>query len=146
MTTMAGIRIEKTANVCGGDSRLANTRIPVWLLVLSRKRGNADADLFTDYPALTAGDLDAAWDYYRENPLEIEQAIWLNDTVANVPPGELPPAWVIVSGGLLGLSDDEIGAAFDPPLTQGDLIAAWDAFRADPVGTSKDITRHRIAG
>jgi uncharacterized protein (DUF433 family) len=146
MTTMAGARIDKTESVCGGDARIANTRIPVWLLVLSRKRGSSDADLFADYPTLTADDLNAAWDFYRKHPLETEQGIWFNDTAANVPPGEPPPAWVIVSGGQLGLSDEEIGSAFDPPLTQGDLVAAWDNFRADPAGMTREITRHRMAG
>ena len=124
MLTVAGVRIQKTENVCGGDVRIANTRVPVWLLVLSRKQGSSDSHLLVDYPTLTASDLDAAWEYYREHPLEIEQAIWFNDTAANVPAGEQPPAWVIVSGGLLGLSEQDIGEAFDPPLAPHDLVEA----------------------
>jgi uncharacterized protein (DUF433 family) len=119
MTIVSDKGIEKSPDVCDGDARIANTRIPVWLLVLSRKQGDCDSDLVTDYPGLTSDDINAAWDYYREHPLEIEQAIWFNDTAANVPAGAAPPAWIIVCGGLLGLSDNQIAAAFDPPLSPG---------------------------
>jgi uncharacterized protein (DUF433 family) len=132
--------------VLGGDARVGNTRLPVWLLVLARKRGQTDAQLLDAYPTLTAADLDAAWDYYREHPVEIEQAIWFNDTAADVPDGQVPPAWVVVSGRLLGLTDAEIQSAFEPALTPTDLAAAWDTFRADPVGVSREMARHRLAG
>jgi uncharacterized protein (DUF433 family) len=146
MATAATSRIEKTPGVCGGDARTGNTRIPVWLLVLARQRGTTDDRLLADYPALTPADLDAAWAYYRDRPVEIEQAIWFNDTAADVPDGQRPPAWVIVAGRLLGLAEDEIRTAFDPPLAPGDVVAAWDTFRADPAGVSRDIARHRLAG
>src|SRR5207244_5833621 len=139
-------RIDKTAGVLGGDARIANTRIPVWLLVLARKQGGTEEGLLSDYPGLKAADLDAAWEYYRETPVEIEQAIWFNDTAANVPGGARPPDSVIVAGRLLGLTEDQIRSAFDPPLTAADLAAAWHAFRADPVRIGEDIARHRIAG
>ena len=113
MTTLNS-RIRKTPGVCGGDARIGDTRIPVWLLVLARKQGQADTDLLDAYPSLTATDLDAAWDYYREQPVEIEQAIWFNDTAANVPDGQVPPAWVIVAGRMLGLTQAEIWSAFEP--------------------------------
>jgi uncharacterized protein (DUF433 family) len=139
-------RIQKTPGVCGGDARIGTTRIPVWLLVLARKRGQTDAHLLDSYPTLTAADLDAAWDYYREYPVEIEQAIWFNDTAADVPDGQPPPAWVIVSGRLLGLADAEIQSAFEPALSPTDLAAAWDTFRIDPVGVGREMARHRLAG
>jgi uncharacterized protein (DUF433 family) len=128
-TTMANSlasQIEKTPGVCGGDARIGNTRIPVWLLVLARRQGVADDRLLVDYPSLTPADLDAAWAYYRSQPIEIEQAIWFNDTAANVPDGEPPPAWVIVAGQLLGLTDDEISNAFELPLTPSDLDMQTD--------------------
>jgi uncharacterized protein (DUF433 family) len=146
MTTTASAPIEKTPGVCGGDARIRNTRIPVWLLVLARKQGLSDGELLDAYPALAAADLDAGWEYYREHPVEIEQAIWFNDTAANVPDGQAPPTWVVVAGRLLGLTDTQIQSAFEPTLTANDLAAAWDAFRADPVGVVREMGRQRLAG
>ena len=145
-TRAPGPRVVRTPGVCGGDARVADTRIPVWLLVLARKRGQSDDQLLADYPTLTPADLDAAWAYYREHPVEVEQAIWHNDTAANVAAGQRPPAWVVVAGRLLGLADAEVSTAFDPPLGPGELAGAWDTFRADPVGVGRDIARHRLAG
>lgn len=142
----ASARIQKTPGVCGGDARIGDTRIPVWLLVLARKQGASDAQLLDDYPSVSTADLDAAWAYYREHPVEIEQAIWFNDTAANVPDGQPPPAWVIVSGRMLGLTDADIQSAFEPALSATDLAAAWDTFRADPVGVGRELARHGLAG
>jgi uncharacterized protein (DUF433 family) len=105
-----------------------------------------DSDVLNSYPALTPTDLDAAWSYYRENPVEIEQAIWFNDTSANVPDGESPPVWVIVSGRMLGLSDEAIRETFVPPLSADDLDRAWVAYRTDPKQVSLDVTTHRLVG
>ena len=110
--TTTNARIQTTPGVLGGDARIGNTRIPVWLLVLARKRGQTDAGLLDAHPALAAADVDAAWDYYREHPVEVEQAIWFNDTAADVPDGQAPPAWVVAAGRLQGLTDGEIQSAF----------------------------------
>ena len=66
---------EKTPGICGGDARIRNTRIPVWLLVGYRKDGVSDVRLLEMYPTLTLGDLSEAWWYYAEHHEEIEQAI-----------------------------------------------------------------------
>jgi uncharacterized protein (DUF433 family) len=71
--------IEKTANVCGGDACVANTRVPVWVLEQARRLGATDADLLADYPSLTATDLTAAWAYVRSNGPEIDSAIRDNE-------------------------------------------------------------------
>ena len=42
MTALAAAAIQKTPGVCGGDARVRTTRIPVWLLVLSRRMGRTD--------------------------------------------------------------------------------------------------------
>jgi uncharacterized protein (DUF433 family) len=138
--------IQKTPGVGGGDARIRNTRIPVWLIVNARRLGATDARLLEDYPGLTPADLDACWDYYHEHPIEIEQGIWFNDTAANVPDGTPPAPWLVVSGRLLGLGDDEIRQSFVPPLTVEDLAAAWAAYRADPAQIRRDIAKHRLAG
>src|ERR1700730_11720071 len=128
MSTISTSSIVKTPGTCGGDARVDNTRIPVWLLVLHRKFGRSDAEVLDSYPTLTQADLDAAWDYYRDNPVEVEQTIWLSDTAANVPDGAPVPASVIVAGRLLGLADATIREAFEPPLTQDAVAAAWDEY------------------
>jgi uncharacterized protein (DUF433 family) len=71
--------IEKTPGVCGGEARIANTRIPVWLLEQSRRLGMSDADLLRNYPSLRAEDLVNAWDYVRAQRAEIDEAIRLNE-------------------------------------------------------------------
>jgi uncharacterized protein (DUF433 family) len=75
MSTVETAPIQKTPGVCGGDARVRDTRIPVWLLVGYRKDGVDDARLLQMYPSLTLADVSAAWWYYAENRSEIEQAI-----------------------------------------------------------------------
>lgn len=67
--------IEKTAGVCGGDARIAGTRIPVWQLVEARNAGARDTQLLIDFPRLTARNLADAWAYADEHPEEIAAAI-----------------------------------------------------------------------
>ena len=71
--------IEQTDNVCGGDARIAGTRIPVWVLVEAKTTGYSDADLLMSYPTLTATDLVNAWAYAEAFPKEIERAISRNE-------------------------------------------------------------------
>jgi len=71
--------IEKTPGVCGGDARIAGTRIPIWSLIESRRLGITEAQLLDDYPHLTAADLVNAWVYAEANPDEIEAAIKKNE-------------------------------------------------------------------
>ena len=146
MSEPAGPRIQKTPGVCGGNARIEDHRIPVWLIVLHKKMGQSDAAILRSYPTLTADDLAACWDYYRDEPLEIERLIWLNDTAANVPPGSPVPAAVIVAGRLLGLDDAVVREAFDPPLTPTELDAAWTAYGADTPGVDRAVAALRPAG
>jgi uncharacterized protein (DUF433 family) len=145
-TSGAGIAssISSTANVCGGDACIRNTRIMVWLLVLQRRRGRSDTDLQYDYPGLALADLDAAWEYYRQHPAEIEQAIWQNTVAADHPPGTPVPAWAVVSARLLGLTDDQIRESFDPPLTLSELDEAWDEYRRHPEQIDRGIAQNRL--
>ena len=71
--------IQKTPGVVGGDACVRNTRVAVWMLVESKRFGRTDADLLTDYPALTGDDLSAAWAYFAAHPEEIEAAIRANN-------------------------------------------------------------------
>src|SRR5437764_9443175 len=67
--------IRKTPGVCGGDACIRETRIMVWLLVALKRQGLTDATLLENYPGLTGRDLEAAWEYARLHPEEIEEAI-----------------------------------------------------------------------
>jgi uncharacterized protein (DUF433 family) len=71
--------ITKTPGVCGGDACIANTRIPIWVIVEARSLGYSEADLLTSYPALTATDLTQAWIYAETYPDEIAMAIQVNE-------------------------------------------------------------------
>ncbi|MEB3273876.1 MAG: DUF433 domain-containing protein [Prochlorothrix sp.] len=75
--TWAGI--EKTSGVCGGDARIVNTRIPIWVLVQARHLGSSEVELLENYPTLTATDLANAWAYATAHPQEIQQAIQDNE-------------------------------------------------------------------
>lgn len=76
-------------------------------------------------PPLTQDDLDAAWAYAAENPLEIEKSLWAN-RVADCArkPGDALPIKLIDEGRRLGISNDEIRKAFVPPLT----LEEWSNF------------------
>ena len=71
--------IERTPGVCGGDARIANTRIPVWVLVEARTGGYSDADLLVSYPTLTPTDLSNAWAYAEVFSEEVDLAIQRNE-------------------------------------------------------------------
>ena len=71
--------IEKTPDVCGGDARIANTRIPVWVLVQARHLGSSEIDLLQNYPTLSANHLANAWAYADSHTEEINQTIREND-------------------------------------------------------------------
>ncbi len=71
--------IEKTIGFCGGDARIMNTRIPVWVIVQARNLGNTDAQILENYPTLSAIDLSNVWAYAVTYPNEIAQAIQENE-------------------------------------------------------------------
>lgn len=67
--------IRKTPGVCGGDACIADTRIMVWILVAMKQGGLSDEEILAGYPNLKPDDLAAAWEYYRLNSREIDEAI-----------------------------------------------------------------------
>jgi len=71
--------MEKTPGVCGGDARIAKTRIPIWSLVNYRILGASDVRILQDFPHLSAADLANAWAYAEAHPEEIEAAIARNE-------------------------------------------------------------------
>lgn len=78
--TTATERIVKREGVCGGDACVRGTRIPVWSIE-SWKRGVGQQDLEGYFTTpLTARDIQAALDYYRENTEEVEHQIVLDES------------------------------------------------------------------
>ncbi len=71
--------IEKTPGICGGEARIAKTRIPVWSLVNYQRLGANDARILQDFPHLSAADLVNAWAYANGHSEEIEAAIHRNE-------------------------------------------------------------------
>lgn len=72
--------IRKTPHVLGGDARIGDRRIAVWMLVQARRLGMTDEEIRTRYlPPLTQAELSAAWRYYEAHRAEIEQAIRENE-------------------------------------------------------------------
>lgn len=74
-----GAGIASTPGVCGGEPRIAVTRIPVWTLEQGRRLGATEADLLRDYPGLLAVDLVNAWTYVSEHSEEIQAQIRANE-------------------------------------------------------------------
>jgi uncharacterized protein (DUF433 family) len=124
----AGEAITKTPGVCGGEACLRGTRHTVWGLVERKRGGATDAALREMFrPPLTQDDLDAAWAYAAAHPDEIERALWLNDAVMIEHDGAGVPADFVRRGRGLGLTDEEIRDAFEPPLTQQALDRIFGA-------------------
>ena len=71
--------VSKQADRCGGEACVRDTRIPVWVLVNSRRLGLSDADILAAYPSLGPADLEAAWSYAAGEPEEIDRAIRENE-------------------------------------------------------------------
>ena len=70
--------ITKTPGVCGSSACIGHTRITVWGLVEWRRLGLTDEQILKSIQGLTPADLAAAWEYYEQNPDEIDQAIRQN--------------------------------------------------------------------
>lgn len=65
--------------MCGGDARIAKTRIPIWLLVNYRILGASDVRILQDFSHLSAAELANAWAYAEAHSEEIEAAIARNE-------------------------------------------------------------------
>jgi uncharacterized protein (DUF433 family) len=72
--------IDKDQAICGGEARIARTRIPIWLLVVARRSGWSEGETLANYPSLCADDLSHAWAYFAANADEIERDIYENES------------------------------------------------------------------
>lgn len=71
--------IEHDSRVCGGEARIAHTRIPVWMLEQARRLGSTEQELLDAYPTLNPQDLTNAWAYAGSHREEIERDILENE-------------------------------------------------------------------
>jgi uncharacterized protein (DUF433 family) len=71
--------VSKQPDRCGGDACIRDTRVPVWILVNSRRLGASEAEILTSYPTLNRADLQTAWAYAADNAAEIDRAIRENE-------------------------------------------------------------------
>jgi uncharacterized protein (DUF433 family) len=78
-TTKKNSWVQKTPGLCGGRACIRNTRITVWGLVNARRLGATDEQTLKNIVGLTADDLQAAWEYYRAHPAEIDEDIRDNE-------------------------------------------------------------------
>jgi uncharacterized protein (DUF433 family) len=132
--------IRKTPGVIGGDACIGNRRIAVWMLVEDKQLGLSDDEIRNGYEQpLTEAELEAAWAYYEQNHDEIERAIWQNQACMfeqqSGPTLQLKgaqrflhgtiPLEFLEQGRRLGLDDEQIRDAFEPPLKADDLAAAF---------------------
>ena len=74
-----GSGIESTAEVCGGDPRIAGTRIPVWTLEQYRRLGLTEAQILGAFPALRSTDQVNAWSFVVGHRDEIDRQIQENE-------------------------------------------------------------------
>jgi uncharacterized protein (DUF433 family) len=70
--------VVRSADICGGDACIEDTRMPVWLLFRLRQLGVTDHEILEEYPDLTPRDLQCAWAYVESHRPEIEQAVRRN--------------------------------------------------------------------
>jgi uncharacterized protein (DUF433 family) len=74
--------IRKTPGVLGGAARIRDVRIAVWMLVQDKELGFTEDQIIANYaPLLTKDDLNAAWQYYKDNSEEIKREIRQNQGV-----------------------------------------------------------------
>jgi uncharacterized protein (DUF433 family) len=71
--------VDNAPGICGGESRIVRTRIPVWVLEQARRLGAGDGEILRIYPDLRAEDLANAWAYVRAHRAEIERDIAENE-------------------------------------------------------------------
>jgi uncharacterized protein (DUF433 family) len=71
--------IDSDPSVCGGEPCIIRTRIPIWVLVQSRRLGMSEAEILRSYPTLHAEDLVHAWTYEQSHKEEIDRQISENE-------------------------------------------------------------------
>ena len=70
--------IRKTPGVCAGAACIANSHIPVWIIVLMSEAGAGVQEMLGAYPELTPNDCAAALNYALAHRAEIDAHITWN--------------------------------------------------------------------
>ena len=71
--------IQKTPDVVGGDACIRTTRVPVWAVIETLRRGVSKEQLQTYFVReLTGADIEAALAYFQNHMEEIDEQIRLN--------------------------------------------------------------------
>lgn len=73
--------IVSTDEVCGGEPRIAGTRIPVWVIAALRAQGLETPAILKAYPALRSADVENALRYAESHRADIQQAIAANEAL-----------------------------------------------------------------
>lgn len=73
--------IVSTNDVCGGEPRIAGTRIPVWVIAALRAQGLETPALLKAYPTLRSADIENALRYAENHRDDIQQAIAANEAL-----------------------------------------------------------------
>ena len=71
--------IQMSADVCGGELCIRNTRHTLAGLVEWKKLGLSDCRILEHHPDLTPADLEVAWDYYANHREDIDRALQENE-------------------------------------------------------------------
>lgn len=69
------VEIVKTQGTCFGRARIADTRMPIWLLAIYWRTGATDSEILQNYSFLTSEQLEIARQYIINNSDEIEADI-----------------------------------------------------------------------
>src|SRR5436190_22950920 len=70
-----------TEDVCGGEARIAGTRIPVWVIAALNAQGLEPLAILKAYPTLGADQVEKALSYAVSHREEIEKAIADNEAL-----------------------------------------------------------------
>jgi len=65
-------RIEKKEGFVGGRAKIKDHRIPVWQIILDIRHGLDDTEILRQRPSITAEDIEACKNYYKQNKSEID--------------------------------------------------------------------------
>jgi uncharacterized protein (DUF433 family) len=122
-------KIVRVPNICFGRAHVEGKRFPVWMVILYHRNGFSDVAILDVFPDLTQTDLDAVWDYYRSNPLEIDRDVWYQDVAGSLDPASPVPWQAIAEGIRLGLDNAALRDSFEQALTDEQIADAWNSYR-----------------
>ena len=73
--------LARTADICGGRTRIDGTRITVHRIATLYKQGQSPEEMVQTYPQLSLAQLYSALAYYHANRAEVESELAADDTL-----------------------------------------------------------------